>query len=171
MPIAQHASTCPAHVLKPWDMGRGPRGALDLARGRAPAAGALGAYQKQMTQWLFVGLRLARADLPSFLFFPTNGKCGRVGERGEERKKVMGAPMEGCDGEVLAAKQEGLAGVVKKECLLELCVQCPASVLRTLLDCMVAGASAATLGHLAEVGPRTACACLCAATRRSCTCL
>ena len=28
MPIAQHASTCPAHVLKPWDVGRGPRAAL-----------------------------------------------------------------------------------------------------------------------------------------------
>ena len=62
MPIAQHASTCPAHVLKPWDVGRGPRAALD-------AALALGAYQKQMTQWLFVGLRLARGPV-FFSFLP-----------------------------------------------------------------------------------------------------
>ena len=69
----------------------------------------------------------------------------------------MGAPTAAPIGAILAAKQAGTAGV-KEKYLLELCVQCPASVLRALLDCMVAGASAATLAHLAEVGPRTACA-------------
>ena len=48
---------------------------------------------------------------------------------------------------VLAAKKAGTA-VLEAVDLLELCVQCPASVLRTLLDFMVTGASDASLAEL-----------------------
>ena len=43
----------------------------------------------------------------------------------------MGAPTAAPIGAILAAKQAGTAGV-KEKYLLELCVQCPASVLRAL---------------------------------------
>ena len=52
-------------------------------------------------------------------------------------------------GDVLAAKKAGTAGIEAVE-MLELCVQCPASVLRALLDSMTAGAPAASLAQLAQ---------------------
>ena len=58
-------------------------------------------------------------------------------------------PAEAGGSEVLAAKKAGTAGVETVE-MLELCVQCPASVLRALLDSMTAGASAACLSQLAQ---------------------
>ena len=48
-----------------------------------------------------------------------------------------------------AAKKKGAAGIEPAE-MLELCVQCPASVLRMLLDCMVSGASTASLSQLSQ---------------------
>jgi hypothetical protein len=49
---------------------------------------------------------------------------------------------------VMAAKRAGTAGVEAVE-VLELCVTCPSSVLRTLLDCMTSGVVTASLPILA----------------------
>lgn len=51
--------------------------------------------------------------------------------------------------QVWAAKKAGTASIETAE-MLELCVTCPTSVLRTLLDCMVAGASSIVLVQLAQ---------------------
>lgn len=50
---------------------------------------------------------------------------------------------------LLGAKKAGTAVIEPIE-LLELCVQCPATLLRTLLDCMVAGVSVTSLVQLSQ---------------------
>ena len=51
---------------------------------------------------------------------------------------------------VRAAKKAGTAGVEAVD-MLELCVKCPASMLRTLLDCMTTGIQSSSLAELAEL--------------------
>ena len=50
---------------------------------------------------------------------------------------------------VLAAKKAGVASIESID-MLELCVQCPARLLRTLLDCMLLGTTATSLALLSQ---------------------